>query len=166
MPYPPSKGIFRENVAAIIRSDDGRILLGEIAKNPGLWSFPQGGVETGESRRKALTREILEEAGIRSKAYKILISRSGYRYLYPEKKRKKGIYRGQIQTYFLCQLKDSPEKLIPTKRNLEFLRIAWLQPSSLTLQLFPPHKHQVLHSVFHDFFGIHLNPNENQQATP
>ncbi len=54
--------------AAVIRGTDGRIL---IAKRPdhlhqgGLWEFPGGKVEDGESVRAALERELFEELGIR-----------------------------------------------------------------------------------------------------
>lgn len=56
-----------EVVAAVIRDDDGNIL---IAKRPqdkhqgGKWEFPGGKVEAGESRRAALSRELFEELGI------------------------------------------------------------------------------------------------------
>ena len=54
--------------AAVIRGNDGRIL---IAKRPehvhqgGLWEFPGGKVEPGESVRAALERELSEELQIR-----------------------------------------------------------------------------------------------------
>ncbi len=53
--------------AAVIRGADGRVL---IAKRPldkhqgGLWEFPGGKVEPGETVEVALARELLEELGI------------------------------------------------------------------------------------------------------
>jgi mutator protein MutT len=54
-------------VAAVIRSDDGCILLAR--RNPGgphggLWEFPGGKVEAGECLPDALNREIREELGV------------------------------------------------------------------------------------------------------
>lgn len=56
-----------EVVAAVIRDAEGNIL---IARRPsdkhqgGKWEFPGGKVESGESRRAALARELNEELGI------------------------------------------------------------------------------------------------------
>lgn len=55
-------------VGAIIVDETGRVFLakrGEKAKNErGLWEFPGGSVEFGETLRAALRREIEEEYGI------------------------------------------------------------------------------------------------------
>lgn len=55
-------------VGALIVDDEGRLFLakrGPKAKNErGLWEFPGGGVEFGETLRDALVREIREEYGI------------------------------------------------------------------------------------------------------
>jgi 8-oxo-dGTP diphosphatase len=52
-------------VGVIIRQDD-RIVLIRRAKEPsrGLWTFPGGAVELGESLQEAARREALEETGL------------------------------------------------------------------------------------------------------
>jgi len=56
-------------VAAIVHSTDGKRVL--IARRPdhlhqgGLWEFPGGKVDNGETARDALYRELLEEVDIR-----------------------------------------------------------------------------------------------------
>ena len=52
--------------AVVFRTDGGsvRILLVRSRKNPGVWVFPKGHVETGESHADTALREAEEEAGI------------------------------------------------------------------------------------------------------
>lgn len=52
---------------AVILDADGRILLSRRAADShqgGLWEFPGGKVESGESLSQAMTRELAEELGI------------------------------------------------------------------------------------------------------
>jgi 8-oxo-dGTP diphosphatase len=54
-------------VAAAIRDDAGRLLLQQglpHKRHAGLWEFPGGKVEIGETPRFALCREVAEELGI------------------------------------------------------------------------------------------------------
>jgi 8-oxo-dGTP diphosphatase len=54
-------------VAAVVQRDDGRCLLSRRAPEShlgGLWEFPGGAVEDGETPAGALQRELLEELGV------------------------------------------------------------------------------------------------------
>jgi 8-oxo-dGTP diphosphatase len=55
-------------VAAALIDEDGRVLLQQRAPHrsmPGLWEFPGGKVESGETPEAALARELEEELGVR-----------------------------------------------------------------------------------------------------
>jgi 8-oxo-dGTP diphosphatase len=58
----------RHSVRAIIVTEDGRVLLcRHVIPDPpgrGIWAAPGGGVESGESARVALRRELMEEVGL------------------------------------------------------------------------------------------------------
>lgn len=72
-------------VAAVIRGEDGRILIAKRADEQhqgGLWEFPGGKLEAGEAPSAALARELEEELGIRPTAARPLIQ---VRHAYPDK---------------------------------------------------------------------------------
>ncbi|MCF2940960.1 8-oxo-dGTP diphosphatase MutT [Paenibacillus alkaliterrae] len=58
--------------AAIIENQNGRILIARRAKGKsqeGMWEFPGGKLEPGESPEECLRRELLEEMGIEIEPY-------------------------------------------------------------------------------------------------
>lgn len=63
-------------VAAVIRAPDGRVLLAQRPQHThqgGLWEFPGGKVEPGETEVLALQRELQEELGLRAETLSPLI---------------------------------------------------------------------------------------------
>jgi 8-oxo-dGTP diphosphatase len=52
--------------AAVVREESGRFLLIKRGKAPeaGLWTFPGGRVEPGETLRQAAAREVREETSL------------------------------------------------------------------------------------------------------
>lgn len=71
--------------AALIRAADGRILIARRADEQhqgGLWEFPGGKLEPGETVQAALARELEEELGIRPTVTRPLIQ---VRHDYPDK---------------------------------------------------------------------------------
>ena len=65
---PPKAGLRTVNVVAVALLDaDGRILLGQRPAHKhlgGLWEFPGGKIEEGETPEAALIRELHEELGV------------------------------------------------------------------------------------------------------
>ncbi|WP_307475799.1 8-oxo-dGTP diphosphatase MutT [Paenibacillus harenae] len=61
-----------EVAAAIIEDEEGRILIARRAKGKsqeGMWEFPGGKLEQGESPEECLRRELMEEMGITIEPY-------------------------------------------------------------------------------------------------
>ena len=69
-------------VSACVAIDNGRVLLTRRApgqKLEGMWEFPGGKLEDGESIQECLERELLEELGVEATAGEIL-TESVYEY--------------------------------------------------------------------------------------
>src|SRR3954454_1828320 len=71
-------------VAAIIRDDQGRILL-QLNKQ-GMWNLPAGAIDPGEKPAQAMVREVFEETGLNIRPLRVLAVIGGppeYRVKYP-----------------------------------------------------------------------------------
>jgi putative (di)nucleoside polyphosphate hydrolase len=146
---------FRPNVAGILqRPEDGRILIGERLGVSGAWQFPQGGIDKGETPKRALFREMEEEIGLNSSDYEIVEKHSGYRYQFPSGKVKWGKFVGQDQTYFLCRFSGEEASIRLDRHKQEFTRVRWILPAEFDLAWVPDFKRAVYRSVLSDFFGI------------
>jgi len=80
--HPTAREDYLHVAAAVVVNGAGRILIArrhDHLHQGGLWEFPGGKVEPGESVPAALSRELLEELGIRVKQARPLI-RIPYRY--------------------------------------------------------------------------------------
>lgn len=72
-------------VAAVIRNDEGKMLIAQrnLKKSQGgLWEFPGGKIEAGETKEDALIREIKEEMCIDIEVERYLDEKE---FIYPEK---------------------------------------------------------------------------------
>lgn len=66
------KTINRTIVSALLKSQDGKVLLGKVRKGgvyPDCWHIPGGGVDEGETKEQALFREMKEEIGLDISTY-------------------------------------------------------------------------------------------------
>lgn len=144
--------IHRPNVAAIIRSRDGLLLLGQRSDHQESWQFPQGGVDPGEGDEEALRREVLEEVGLAPGAYSIVARRGPYLYDFPGGAARRG-FHGQRQMYFLCQLISEQLPVLDLAATCgEFIALRWVRPEEFPLDLVPPMKLAVYREVLRDFF--------------
>jgi 8-oxo-dGTP diphosphatase len=79
-------------VAGVIRDARGRILLARRTEGrelAGLWEFPGGKIEPGETAEHALARELREELGIEASVGRLLID---VRMPYPDKQLRLDVY--------------------------------------------------------------------------
>lgn len=77
--YPDA--FYRVSLKAIIRNDDGEVLV--VKENGSKWTLPGGGMDHGETARDALKRELYEEALITSDFKATLVNTAS---LYLEKR--------------------------------------------------------------------------------
>ena len=122
LPSPQGGEGIIEVVAAVIERE-GRIL---IARRPaalhlgGLWEFPGGKRQAGETPEAALVREIREELDAAVTVGELL---DDVEWTYPEKTVR--------LLFFRCALDDEP-------RAAEGQEIAWVAPADLDRYEFPP----------------------------
>lgn len=111
--------LYRPNVAAIIVSNNypekKEIFIAERSDLDGIWQFPQGGIDEGESAEEALFRELKEEIGT-NKVKVIAQYPDWISYDFPKGVAKKmEPYSGQKQCYYLVKLKKKAEISLDTK---------------------------------------------------
>src|SRR5689334_20193726 len=108
---PPSKLPYRRGVGVVLVNRHGKVFVAERLNMPGAWQMPQGGIDDGETPRKAALRELEEETGT-NKAEIVRASATWLTYELPPELLGvawKGKYRGQKQKWYLMRFtgKDS-----------------------------------------------------------
>jgi 8-oxo-dGTP diphosphatase len=114
-------------VGAIIVDNQGRLFLarrGPAAKNErGLWEFPGGSVEFGETMADALRREMREEFGIEITVGKLL---DVVDHILKEEK------QHWISPSFLCTISAGEPRIMEPEKCAE---IGWFLPGSVPQEL-------------------------------
>lgn len=111
---------YRPNVSAVILSSyypkNCKIFIAKRNDMKGIWQFPQGGIDEGESPQKALKRELKEEIG--TDEIEILAQYPEWlKYDFPSQVTEKFYpFKGQIQKYFLVRLRSDSLVNISTKK--------------------------------------------------
>jgi putative (di)nucleoside polyphosphate hydrolase len=149
-----SKLEYRLNVAGILQSSDGRVLICERLGQSNAWQFPQGGVDAGETLEQALFRELEEEIGVPSSAYQIRTQSGPYRYTY-----EKGLIRGfagKDQHFFLVDYSGALDAIRLDLPHPEFQNYAWIEPAHFRMEWLPVMKKEMYRAVFRDLLGTAL----------
>ncbi|HEV8617747.1 MAG TPA: 8-oxo-dGTP diphosphatase MutT [Methylomirabilota bacterium] len=113
-----------EVAAALVRDDAGRYLITQRRRGShleGLWEFPGGKVEAGESPETALRRELTEELAA---TFSVGALVETIRWEYPD--------RTIVLCFYACQHQSG------TIEPLEEQAMAWVEPERLGEYAFPP----------------------------
>jgi len=126
---------FRPNVCMLVFNRDKKLFLGERFNNPGVWQFPQGGVEQDLSIEKNVLREVNEELGIKINLLKIISKLSAtHKYIFEKAPDyAKDVWQGQDQTFWLVEFlgRDSEINLNSGAHAQEFQNWKWCTVSEV-----------------------------------
>lgn len=113
-------------VAAAMVDPDGRVLLAQRPEGKnlaGLWEFPGGKLEEGETPEAALVRELREELGVETEASCLApIAFASHTY----------------ETFHLLMPLFALRKWAGTPRPLEAAALAWARPNEMRDYPMPP----------------------------
>lgn len=117
---------YRKNVGIVVFNSKGLVLVGERVQFPGIFQFPQGGMDDGEKPLEAARRELLEETGLKIDDPPAGEIEDWLTYEFPENipaHLKK--YRGQEQKWFFFFWDGDPSQLRLDLHEREFLSVKW-----------------------------------------
>lgn len=130
---------YRPNVCILLFNSEKKLLLGERNRSPGVWQFPQGGVEFDRSIEDNVIREIEEELGIPQTALEIvgcLKARNRYDFD-PVPEYARGIWRGQDQTYWVVRFTGEDSQIDVATPDPEFSAWGWFSESEVRTRAEP-----------------------------
>lgn len=135
LPYRPCVGIMLVNGSDLVFA--GRRIDGPSDA----WQMPQGGIDTGETRRDAAFRELREETGIPATAVRIIAEAPDLvSYDLPPEMIPQlwgGRFRGQSQSWFLMRLLGDESVIDIATGNPEFNAWTWLRLDELVERIVP-----------------------------
>lgn len=120
----------------LVYNRDHRVFLGERFGEPGIWQFPQGGVEESQSLEENVYRELDEELGVAPPLVQItkrLDATHTYVFAKPPTYAK-GIWQGQSQTFWLVAFLGTDQQFNFNKHSPEFQCFCWCTPEEVRLK--------------------------------
>lgn len=130
---------YRKNVCILIFKDKDHLFLGERAGEPGVWQFPQGGVEANSTLEENVLREAQEELGASIDLFKIeakLAHTHRYDFNVPPEYAR-GKYRGQDQTFWLVKFIGQDSDIDLEKSEKEFQNWTWASVEEVKVKAEP-----------------------------
>ena len=155
---------YRKNVGLIIINDQGKVLLCRRKKSNS-WQFPQGGIDQGETPKRAAYRELYEEVNIKRNEIKFIGSTNFWAtYELPDeyKKNKKNLrgFLGQKQKWYLLKAKDELKINLSNQIPQEFIDYRW-SSYWFALTNVVPFKREVYRNVLIEFLPKYINIYDN-----
>jgi len=146
LPYRPCVGI-------MLIDRGGRVFVAQRINTPGeAWQMPQGGIDEGESPRRAALRELHEEIGT-DKAEVLAESRNWWRYDLPAElvpRRWGGRYRGQEQKWFALRFLGTDADIDIATEVPEFRAWRWAELAELA-DIIVPFKRHIYREIIAEF---------------
>lgn len=106
---------YRPNVGIILLDQKGRVFWARRTYRDG-WQFPQGGMNSDETPKEAMFRELNEETGLHAKHVEVLGETAGWlRYQLPKRylrQNEKPLCIGQKQVWFLLRFVGSEQDMV------------------------------------------------------
>jgi putative (di)nucleoside polyphosphate hydrolase len=146
---------YRLNVAAMLLTPDGDLLVCERLHLNGAWQFPQGGVDRGESLEEAITRELQEEIGVTADQWIELRQIGPLRYHFGGGREIRG-FHGKDQHFFLLEYFGDPLGIEVRQPDQEFGAFQWIRPEEFQLSWLPETKREMYQQAFTQLLGLPL----------
>ena len=124
---------YRPCVGILLLNTTGGIFVGERIDTPGAWQMPQGGINHGETVKKAGFRELKEETGISMFSF-LAISETWRCYELPKEissRAWQGKYKGQAQIWLAAYFTGENNDIKLPTQEAEFQNWKWTDPITL-----------------------------------
>jgi putative (di)nucleoside polyphosphate hydrolase len=158
---------YRKNVGIVVFNDKGQVLVGERIGWPGVYQFPQGGLNKGETPIDAARRELYEETSLQMDGLPIHEMDEWLTYEFPDGMDNHRLekYRGQEQRWFFFHWSGNPATLDLDVHHREFTQVKWADLDDIVADIveFKRPVYLEIHGVARQVIGAYLaeDPGQN-----